>query len=211
MVERDRFDKQFGAGWRIAYRYAWEGDVPVEAVCDKLVASLTRALRENGGIPDLSEMSRIVNRAGELGLISAFGALDDIAEQLGGHRHTVIAAEVAKSLIVQRTDTSDVSGPFAEAACAALVEHYFFARARQPLLADQRFASYEAVGGWQSRVEEVLRPQISKVAAALWKHPDGRKVKAPPRLAKKESTRELLAENILGMQPSDRSMAGRSR
>ena len=81
----------------------------------------------------------------------------------------------------------------------------------QPLLAGQRFASYEAVGGWQSGVEEVLRPQISKVAAALRKHPDGRKVKAPPRLVKKESTRDLLAENILGMQPSDRSMAGRSR
>ena len=211
MVERDRFDKQFRAGWRIAYRYAWEGDVPVEAVCDKLVSSLAKALRENGGIPALSEMSRIVGDAGALDLISAFGALDDIAEQLGGHRHTVIAAEVAKSLIVQRTDTSDVSGPFAEAACAALVEHYFFARARQPLLADQKFASYEEVAGWQSRVEEVLRPQISKVAAALRKHPDGRKVKAPPRLAKKESTRELLAKNILGMQPSDRSMAGRSR
>ena len=211
MVERDRFDKQFGAGWRTAYRYAWEGDVPVEAVCDKLVSSLAKALRENDGIPDLSEMSRIVNSAGELGLISAFGALDDIVEQVGGHRHTDIAAGVAKSLIVQRTDTSDVSVPFAEAACAALVEHYFFARARQPLLADQKFASYEAVGDWQSRVEEVLRPQITKVAATLRKHPDGRKIKAPPRLAKKESTRELLAENIFGMQASDRSISDRSR
>ena len=211
MVERDRFDKQFGAGWRTAYRYAWEGDVPVEAVCDKLVSSLAKALRENGGIPDLSEMSRIVNRAGELGLISAFGALDDIVEQAGGHRHTAIAADVAKSLIVQRTDTSDVSGPFTEAACAALVEHYFFARARQPLLDGRKFASHEAVGGWQSRVEEVLHPQITKVAAALRKHPDGGKLKAPPRLARKESTRDLLEENILGPQPSDRAMAGRSR
>ena len=45
MVERDRFEKQFGAGWRSAYRYAREGQVSLGEIADKLVGSLARTLR----------------------------------------------------------------------------------------------------------------------------------------------------------------------
>ena len=217
MVERDRFERQFGAGWLSAYQYAREGQVSPDGIADKLVASLAKTLREHGGIPAFPEIARIVAQGRDVDVLSAFGALDDFVEQQDGHRHTKIAAEVAKSLIVQwesagwNVESSEVPGQLAEASCSALIEHYYFAKARQPLLAEGRFANYEESTGWQGQVEDLLRPQLSKISAKLERKPDGSGLRAPNRLIKRECTRDLLAENIVGMQPSDRSMAGRSR
>ena len=36
MVERDRFEKQFGPGWLAAYRYVRESNASLEEVSDKL-------------------------------------------------------------------------------------------------------------------------------------------------------------------------------
>ena len=216
MVERDRFEKQFGAGWRSAYQYAREGQIPHAGIADKLVASLAKALREYGGIPASPEMARILSQGRDLGVLSAFGALDDFAELENGHRHTRIAAEVAKSLFVQweatgwNVELSEIPGRLIEASCLALVEHYYFAKARQPLLAEGRFASYEEGANWQGQIEKLVLPQLSKIAAQLERKPDGSGLRAPNRLTKKEPTRDLLAETILGMQPSRQSTAARS-
>ncbi len=217
MVERDRFEKQFGAGWRSAYRYAREGNVPLEGICDKLTSTLSKTLRENGGIPAFDEMVSILTEGRGLDLMAAFGALDDLAERENGHRHTKIAAEVAKSLIVQweatgwNVEASEIPGRFAEASCSALVERNYFAKARQPLLAEGSFDSYEQMAGWQSRVEEILHPQLSEIAVELGKKPDGNGLRAPNWLTKKESTGNLLAENLVKMEPSNRSTVSRSR
>ena len=217
MVERDRFERQFGAGWLSAYRYARDGNVPLEGICDKLASTLSKTLRENGGIPAFGEMAHILTQGRDLDLMAAFGALDDLAEGENGHRHTKIAAEVAKSLIVQweatgwNVEASGIPGQFAEASCSALVERNYFAKARQPLLAEGIFDSYEQMTGWQSRVEEILRPQVSKIAVKLGKNPDASGLRAPNRLTKKERTGDLLAENLLKMEPSNRSTGSRSR
>ena len=84
----------------------------------------------------------------------------------------------------------------AEACCAALIEHYYFARARQPLLAEGKFGSYDEGARWQGQIEQVLRPQLSKLAAKVERNPDGAGLRAPSRLTKKERTRDLLAESI---------------
>ena len=217
MVERDRFEKQFGAGWRSAFRYAREGQVSSREIADKLISSLAKALREHGGIPAFDDIARIVIQEKELGVLAASGALDDLAELEGGHRHTKIAAEVAKSLIVQweaagwSVEAAEIPGRLAEASCLALIEHHYFAKARQPLLAEGRFASYEESAKWQGQVEELIRPQLSKMAAKLAANPDGTGLRAPRRLAKKESTSDLLEENILSMEASRSLSASRSR
>ena len=215
MVERDRFEKQFGPGWRSAYRYAREGNVPLEGICDKLVSTLSRTLRDRGGFPAFDEMAHILAEGRDRDLMPAFGALDGLREREDGHLHTKIAAEVAKSLFVQGetagrdAEPAEVRGRFAEALCSALVERYFFAKARQPLLAERRFDSLEESAGWQSRVEEILRPQLSRIADQLVQNPDARGLRAPNRLTRKESTGDLLAENLLDVKTSNRSTASR--
>ena len=217
MVERDRFEKQLGAGWRSAYRYACEGKVALVGICDKLASTLAKTLREDGGIPAFGEMAHVLTQGRSLDLMAAFVALDDLVERENGHRHTKIAAEVAKSLIVQLeaagwgVGASELSSRFAEASCSALIERNYFAKVRQPLLAEGIFDSYEHVAGWQSRVEEVLRPQLSKIAVELEKRPDGKGLRAPNRLTKKERTGDLLAENLLDVEPPNPSTGGRPR
>ena len=217
MVERDRFEKQFRAGWLGAYRYAREGNVPLEAICDKLVSTLSRTLRDNGGIPAFDEMAHVLAEGRGRDLMAAFGALDDLREGEDGHFHTKIAAEVGKSLFVQGeatgwdVETAEIRGLFAEEACSALVESCFFSKARQPLLAEGRFDSLEDISGWQSRVEEMLRPQLSRIAAQLERKPDASGLRAPNRLTRKERTGDLLAENLLSVDSSNRSTMSRPR
>ena len=108
-------------------------------------------------------------------------------------------------------ESSEVPGRLAEASCLALIEHYYFAKARHPLLAEGRFANYEESTGWQGQVEDLLRPQLSKISEKLERKPDGSGLRAPNRLTKRECTRDLLAENILSMQPLGHLITGRSR
>ena len=215
MVERDRFEKRFGAGWLSAFRYAREGQVSLGGIADKLISSLAKTLREGGGIPSFDEIARIVIQGRELGILASFGALDDFAELQGGHRHTKIATEVAKSLVVQwessawNVKSAAIPSGLAEASCWALIEHYFFSKARQLLLAEGKFGSYDESARWQGQLEHVLRPQLSKLAAKLEKTLDGTGLRAPNRLTKKERTKDLLAESIPSMQPSGLSITAR--
>ena len=185
MVERDRFEKQFGAGWTVAYRYARDGNASLEEICDKLSSTLAKTLRESSGIPGFDEMVRILVEGRGHGLLAAFGSLDSLTEGEDGHRHTRIAAEMAKSLIVQweaagwNVEGSEIPARFAEASCAALVGHYYFAKARQPLLAEGRFGSLEDCARWQGRVEELLSPQLSRIAAKLVQKSDASGLRAP--------------------------------
>lgn len=184
------------------------GTGPPGGIADKLIGSLARTLRERGGIPSFDDIARIVAQGRELGVLAAFGALDDLGELQGGHRHTKIAAEVAKTLIVQwdargwNVEAAEIPTHLAEASCSALIERYYFAKARQPLLAEGKFGSYDEGARWQGQIEQVLRPQLSKLAAKLEKTPDGTGLRAPSRLTKRERTKDLLAESIPGMQPS---------
>ena len=217
MVERDRFEKRFGAGWLSAYRYARDGHASFEEICDKLSSTLSKTLRESNGIPAFDEMARILAEGRGQGLLARFSALDGVVERENGHGHTKVVAEVAKSLIVQleaggwNVEVSEIPARFAEASCSALVERYYFAKARQPLLAERRFDSLEDGARWQGQVEEMLRPQLSKIAAKLVEKPDASGLRAPNRLTSKERTVDLLEENLLGMEASNHSTASRHR
>lgn len=215
MVERDRFERQFGKGWLAAYRYAREGNTTTEEICDKLTTALSLALRRGGGVPGFNEIIDILVNSTKPGVMAAFDALDGIVQAEDGHTHTAVAAGVAKSLIVQLEtaewagETSNVGDHFAEEACLALVERYFFSKARQPLLHEQRFANFDEVANWQGAVEGILRPQLAKLAGKLNGRPDGQGLHAPPRLVKIASTGDLLNENLLTGQPLKPSSTGR--
>ena len=86
MVERDRFEKQFGVGWLSVYRYAREGQVSLGEIADKVISSLARTLRDGGGIPAFDDIARIVTQGRELGVLAAFGDLDDLAELPPAHQ-----------------------------------------------------------------------------------------------------------------------------
>ena len=87
MAELDRFEKTFTAGWRAAYNYARGGAASDSEISDKLIKSLTRTLREHGGIPGLKEMGGVVANGLGASLDASFTALDGIVRDHDGHRH----------------------------------------------------------------------------------------------------------------------------
>ena len=203
MPELDRFEKTLRPGWRVAYRYSREGIATKEEIGDKLIKTLAKTLREGEGLPGLHAMVAVVAGTREDSLLDAFEALDDIVREHSGHRHTTIAAEVIKSLLIQQASAigvlafEDLALQLSIAVCSALVDHYFFANARQYLVAEGIIASPEEARQWQDRMEQLIQPAIDKIASHIGFTPDAKGLRAPRRMAKKKSTSSLLEEELL--------------
>ncbi len=202
MPEQDRFEKALRAGWRTAYQYVTDGTASPEEIDDKLVQSLARELREKNGVPGFQAIEHIVAASSAAPVTECFSVLDDIVRDQEGHRHTKIAAKVAKSLLAQEFAGGDVAHRFSEDVCSALVEHYFFARARPRLVTEGKFVDHEEVRRWQAQVENAMQPAIQKIAAQLVGDPDAKGLRTPRRAARKVSTSDLLTENLVSMNRS---------
>ncbi len=203
MPEGDRFEKSFGAGWRSALALAQGGVASEKEVANKLEKSLAKTLRDRSGVPGLAAICLVMESAGTTSLLKGFQALDDIVREGEGHRHTRIAAEVAKSLLVQG-DAADGSAaseslPYRllRMTCSALLDHYFFGRAYPRLLAEGRFVGHEDAREWQNRIKQAMQPAIAKYADKLVSRPDAEGLRALRRSMPKESTRNLLEEDLL--------------
>lgn len=215
MPEGDRFERAFRAGWRSAYRLARE-DASAEDVADKLIASLAKSLRDQLGVPGLPNMQRLIQKTNRqlvldsgsegmqaVALAEFFNAMDRIQRESEGHRHTKVAADVGKSIFAREnfTKTNGLPGrvvrQFAEGVCLALVRHYFFARARQNLISERILKSHQQATEWQNKVERIMLPAIEKIGDQLASDNEARSLRAPRRLVKKQSTRDLLNDNLV--------------
>ena len=203
MPEGDCFERGFGAGWRGALTLVLGGVASEEEVADKLVKSLAKTLRVEGGVPGLEAIWQVVEGTEPNSLLKSFQALDDTVHDHGGNRHTRVAAEVAKSFLVQRDATNGSAASeslphrLVRETCAALVDHYFFGRAYPQLMAEGRFVDNANAMEWQVRVEQVMQPAIVKISDKLVSRPDAEGLRAPRRSVPKESTRSLLEEDLL--------------
>ena len=203
MPELDHFERTFQAGWRAAYRHAREGVASDEEIGDKLVKTLAKTLRESDGVPSLPAMVAIVGGMDGVSMVELFGALDGIVRNLSGHRHSKVAAEVVKSFLVQQ-DPSAEAPAYEDAVrqlsgdvCTALVEHYYFANARQHLVAEGKITSPEEARHWQDQMEQLIQPAVQKIADQISRTPDAKGLRAPRGTVKKQSTSSLLEEELL--------------
>ncbi len=215
MPELDRFERAFAAGWRKAYRRARMEGTSLEEVADILTGALSKELRDGGGVPGFREMERVVEEMvqgsavgfGSAGqeaeaLIRAFTVLERIVQDHAGHTHTKIASDVAKSIIVH-TDEGPIALRFVERICNAILERRFFANARQNLVAQDKLANYMEAQQWQSRIEQIMQPAITEIAGRVAQNPDAKGLQAPNRIVTKESTSDLLNEDLTSAQKPD--------
>ena len=203
MAELDRFEKSFTAGWRAAYNYARGGTASDSEVSDKLMKSLAKTLREQGGVPGLREMSEVVESGLGLALDEPFAALDRIVRDHHGHRHTKVAAEAAKFILVSQ-EAATALGPasgvveqFVVRTCEAIIEHKFFGNARQHLVTEGKLPDHGAAYDWQRRLEQLNQPAIEKIAGQLREKPSAERLQAPRRTVPTESTSTLLYQDLL--------------
>ena len=203
MAELDRFEKSFTAGWRAAYNYARGGTASDSEVSDKLMKSLAKTLREQGGVPGLREMSGVVVSGLGSPLDEHFAALDRIVRDHHGHRHTKVAAEAAKFILVSQGAltgsgaASDVVEQFAVRTCESIIEHKFFGNARQHLVTEGKLPDHGAAYDWQHRLERLNQPALERIAGQLLESPSAEGLRAPRRTVPTESISTLLHEDLL--------------
>ena len=206
MPELDRFERTFRAGWRAAYRHAREGVASDEEVGDKLVKTLAKTLRDSDGVPGLPEMVGVVAAADGSSVLEQFALVDSIVGHLSGHRHSKLAADVVKSFLVQQDlyagvpAHEDAFRQLSRGVCGAIIEHYYFANARQHLITEGKIADHEGARLWQDQMERLIQPAIEKIADQLVHSPDAKGLRAPRGIVRKESTSSLLEEELLTPQ-----------
>ena len=120
-----------------------------------------------------------------------------------GHRHTKLAAEAAKFILVSRgalTGPSTASGiaeQFAVRTCESIIEHKFFANARQHLVTEEKLPDHGAAYDWQHRLERLNQPALERIAGQLLESPSAERLRAPRRTVPVESTSTLLYQDLL--------------
>ena len=217
MPELDRFERSFAAGWRAAYKWVREGTASDAEISDKLVKSLAATLREHGGVPGWCDMSEVVANGLRLPLGESYAALERVVRDYHGHRHTKVAADAAKFILVSEagaTEASDSSGRIrllAIRTCEAIVAHRFFGNARQHLVTQGKLADHPAAYDWQRRIEQLNRPAIRRIASQLMEDPSAARLRAPRRSVPRESTSSLIEENLIPSRSLTRASSGPSR
>ena len=217
MAELDRFEKSFTAGWRAAFNYARGGTASDSEVSDKLMKSLAKTLREQEGVPGLREMSEVIASGLGSPLDEPFAVLDRIVRNHHGHRHTKVAAEAAKFILVSQGAVtgpgaaSDVVEQFAVRTCESIIEHKFFANARQHLVTEGKLPDHGAAYDWQHRLERLNQPALERIAGRLLENPSAERLRAPKRTVPTESTSALLDQDLLPAGAPNRVQAGLSR
>lgn len=202
MPEGDRFEKQFRAGWAGAARYIRDGKASIEETGDKLIKTLTKRLRDCDGAPGFDDMVNVITGHESSSLLDSFDSLDDIVRRHDGNLHSKVAAEVAKSVLVQQPNEAAawnraLAESFAENVCAGLLEHCLFSKAERHLIDEGRFSSREEFRAYQERLTQQMMPGIRKIAEQLARNPDGKGLRAPNRKASRQSTSTILAEDLL--------------
>lgn len=205
MAENDRFERSLGAGWRTAANYTENENASLEEIGDKLVSSLVDCLRKYDGVPGFREIVDVLKAPLRPSLSESSCQLEDIVRDRKGHRHSKIAANEAKSLLVSKETlkSEDVETCLAQAICPALVRHYFFARVCPKLTATKRFSSPGEFLEWQIRIEQSIQSRINMVATQLVQSPDATNLRAPRRTAKRIATSELLDEVLVSTAVTD--------
>ena len=154
------------------YQLARDGKASPEVVTDKLVKALTKNLRDAGGIPGWPEMTQTITDCVPEEILASYEALDRLVREHNGHRHAKIAADVAKSLIVQSLSGTagmdgDISNQFAERVCEAIIDNGLFAKAGTRLVEEGRFSNLQEFREWQGKIERMIEPSVAKIAGNL--------------------------------------------
>ena len=205
MPELDRIEVSFRPGWRVPYRWARDRSAPDAQIAEKLVKALSATLRENDGIPGFEEVVALILMSAHSPntILATFDKLDALVSRHGGHKHVMVASEVAKSIMVQVDDgrkVSDISVSLAEAVCSALIDHHFFSKALNPLIWEQRFRNHDEARAWQSDIERLMQQSIEKIARKLVTDPGADRLRAPNRMTRKEKTSDLLRQDLMAPQ-----------
>ncbi len=203
MPELDRFERSFLPGWIKPYRLARSVTASDKELSDGLVTSLCRSLRELDGVPGFESLAGVLRSAGARPQSAQFAAIEEIVRRHEGHRHTQIAAGVAKSMLT-RQDSGHVPGSarsivkqFATLTCRSLLDHYFFAIARGNLIEEGVLADHGDAYRWQERVFDPLDTRLDQIGDKLSDNPDAKGLRSPDRTVPRQSTEHLLNDNLL--------------
>ena len=218
MPELDRFEQSFPRGWSRPYRLARSAAASAQECNDSIVIALWDSLREHDGVPGFASLVGVLECTGACAHLAQFAAIEEIVRTHVGHRHTEIAAGVAKSLLIRQAADDGFGSDraivehFATETCWGLLDNYFFANARCKLIEEGALADPAAAHRWQRQTHEDLRPRIERIAVELIGNPDAVGLHRPRRTAPLQSTKDLLNDNLLSQerQPLAPSNGGRS-
>lgn len=213
MPDNDVFSRTMAKGWRKPARLANAG-ATAEEVAPYVIRALWQTLHESGGCPGLDRVVTVVrNLQGERtrapllfcdptevasARASGFETLRDIEVDVDRHKHTALAADVARACIVKIVHddpasyhASDIGEEIAAGFCRAVIEHYQFDQQR-PLLVGARFSDYGEARAWEQGVIDATASEVTKIAHGILRDTTGQALPRPRIKARSYPTADLL-------------------
>lgn len=207
MPELDRFERSFRAGWIRPYRLARSETASDGETSDAIITALYQTLRALDGVPGLEEMAEVLASPSGRSGWAQFAAIEEIVQLHGGHRHTEIAAQAAKSMLVEQaagnglTSGRSLAKELATRTCHGILDNCFFAIARDNLIAQGVQTDHVSARQWQSGVEGLLDDRIERTAEKLITTQHAAELRAPDRIVPRRPTEDLLTDNLLAPEP----------
>ncbi len=203
MPEGDRFDKLIRRGWDDVLAGIESDDAAPYEIAAQLIVPLTRDVKNGGGLPGLDKVGGIVAACvGSGGIEGAFSALDRVVIEHNGHRHTVVLARAAKTLLLTQeiavtlSEHAFATARLIEQTCHDLVDNVFFGVGRYRLIESGRFSSEGEAREFERLVHEALAPAIRGMAVQLMVDSTGKAIKVPRSRTPKLSTQDILKQDI---------------
>jgi len=218
MPDGDIFTRTMARGWRVPARLTNAG-TDSEGVARSVTRSLAQTLVEGGGCPMLRQIVTTIEETRQIiartpmyasdpvavtGFFdSANQRLSDLVAAADGHKHTQIAVDLARSVIVELIqmghplpDTAPSGTVIAERLCWRIVDHYHF-DAQRPLLMGHRFSTFDEAQVWRAEVSAIMASRVTVIADNLERDPTGQTVRNPRWPRQMMSTAEVLASAVV--------------
>jgi hypothetical protein len=214
MPDLDHFRRSFEAYWRKSYNLAKSDNSDLEFE-DATITALAKTLRESGGCPAFSEITKIVNNIEQdkisyplfmigngINISKVFEELRKIERDQFGHVSTKLAVKAAMTLLVKEIGdfgTGEYTNPairLAEQFCVNLVDYNFFGRGRNYLVVQRFGGDANKEHDWEQDEKNKLHSKIKNLAEQLINKPVPKSIRAPRKLRQKQPTHKLLSQTL---------------
>jgi len=200
MPDLDRIERNLHPAWRPAYKLV-KGGQPLEEIARALLQGLARLLREEGGVPALSEFVHALQEhdVGRLDDRSFDAVVTNIERRMEESRSAKLLARAALRPAVSSFQAV-LQGPPAERLLQTFlklkIESELFARQRDYLIG-KRFSSRAEEVAFETKLLGSIQPELEVLANRLCSDLRAERLKAPSRRRKRKKTTEELIDEPL--------------
>jgi len=163
--------------------------------------ALTHTLRRGGGLPGLVEAADIVTAvtSGQKSVRRALDDLQSLERAVGRSPNATLGVDASRRVLAELSfggvAPGDAQLALAERTCWGLLEHHFLDLAALNFVGG-RFANLSEARQWDAGCRAEFEHDVHRIAVAVARQPNAKKLRAPARRRPRQTTANLLHQPV---------------